>query len=61
MAKVDTLTVELLPEVSERTARMAVALLDMFLHLHPEYNLRVLDMPDGDTYRLVKADEPCFP
>ena len=59
MAKIDTLEIELTPEVSESAARFAACLLELFLKRHPDYNLRVLDGEDGTGYRLVKKDEPC--
>ena len=59
MAIMETLQVQILPQVSESAARFAAVLLEIFLQEHPDHDLRVLDTPDGPSFRVVKKDEPC--
>ena len=59
MANVETLQVQILPQVSESAARFAAVLLEVFMQENPDFDLRVLDTPDGPSFRVVRKDEPC--
>lgn len=54
------LTVPVSFEVDEPLARVCIALVEMFLNQHPDYDLRVMQREDGTCrYSVVVMDEPC--